>query len=58
MVAKKYTTGKRKVTFAVSDAKEFQRELSSFGLNASDNKPLVAARDAMQQRFAYSNEFK
>lgn len=56
-VAKKFTTGKRKVTFVLSDARDFRQEIIDFSLDPAAEKPLVAARDASQRRYALRTEF-
>lgn len=57
VVAKTYAKGKRRVTFALSDAHEFRQELLDFDLDPMAAKPLVAARDASQRRFAMRTDF-
>jgi len=57
-IDKKYTQGKRRVTFALSDASEFRQELLDFSLDPLGAKPLVAARGAYQQRFAMRTDFR
>jgi len=57
MVAKKFTSDVKRVTFAVSDVTEFRRELSDFGLNVSDQRPFITARDAYYKRYTFTEEF-
>lgn len=56
-VAKKFAYGKRKVTFALSDAKDFRQEIVDFSLDPAAERPLVVARDALQKRYAMRTEF-
>lgn len=57
-VARKYAKGPRRITFAISDASEFRQELLDFDLDPSAEKPLVAARDDSQRRFAMRADFR
>jgi len=58
MVAKKFTLPPKRVTFAVSDASEFKRELIDFGVGPETARPLVCARDSAQRRYTLSGEFR
>jgi len=57
-VAKKFTDAGRKVTFAVSNADDFQHELDEYGLKQSGDKPVVAARNAKDEKFVMQTEFR
>lgn len=58
-VAKKLSDEGKKVTFAVSKASDFTHELGEYGLsfNAEKGTPVVAARDAKDQKFVMSTDF-
>lgn len=55
-VAKKFTD--QKVYFAVSNKDDMSYELSEFGLSASGDKPVVAAKDSADQKFVMKDEFR
>lgn len=55
-VAKKFE-GKT-VFFAIASTDDFSPELNEFGMQVSDDgKPIVAARDASNQKFIMTQEF-
>jgi protein disulfide isomerase family A protein 3 len=58
-VAKKLADEGKKLTFAVSNAKDFAAELNEYALTFSGEKglPVVAARDAKNQKFVMQSEF-
>lgn len=56
-VAKKFLDAGQKVNFAVSSADDFSYELSEYGVSFSGDKPVVAARDASEQKFVMKEEF-
>jgi len=56
-VAKGFADSGEKITFAVSNAKDLGHELTEYGLTSSPDKPVVAGRDASNQKFAMSGEF-
>ena len=56
-VAKKLQDENKKVYFAVSNKDDMSYELSEYGLSASD-KPVVAAKDASDQKFVMKDEFR
>ncbi len=55
-VAKKFADRGSDVTFAISNDDDFNHELSEFGITAGD-KPVVAARNAQDQKFVLDGEF-
>lgn len=55
-IAKKVQAAGKKVSFAVSNAGDFGHELGEYNLNFND-KPVVAARDASEQKFPMQEEF-
>ena len=55
-VAKKLQGEGKTVFFAVASADEFEHEIGEFNLKYSD-KPVVAAKDASEQKFPMSEEF-
>ena len=59
-MAKKFADQGQKVTFAVSAASDFNHELSETGLtfNAEKGTPVVAARDAADQKYAMKDDFR
>ena len=57
-VAKKLQDENKKAYFAVSNKDEMSYELSEFGLDTSGEKPLVAARDASDQKYVMKEEFR
>ncbi|KAH3841036.1 protein disulfide-isomerase A3-like [Dreissena polymorpha] len=57
-VAKKFKDEGKTVTFAVSNKNDFNHELTEFGMDSvKGDKPVVAARDAQNQKFVMSGEF-
>ncbi len=48
----------KKVYFAVSNKDEMSYELSEFGLESSGDKPVVAVRDASDQKYVMTEEFR
>ena len=52
------TTGIKQVHFAMSDSKEFAREISDLGLSNSGNLPVAAVRDAHERRYVMSTPFR
>ena len=57
-VAKKFLDDGKKVNFAVSNKDDMSYELSEYGLDTSGDKPVVAARDASDQKFVMKDEFR
>ena len=57
-VAKKFLDDGKKVHFAVSNKDDMSFELSEYGLDTSGDKPVVAARDASDQKFVMKDEFR
>ena len=55
-VGKKLVDSGKKVFFAISNADEFRNELEEFGTSYTD-KPIVAARDASNQKYVMKDEF-
>lgn len=53
-MAKEYT-GPYK--FAISSKDDFQHELNEYGLDFVGDKPVVLARDALNQKFMLKDEF-
>jgi len=56
-VAKKLKDAGNTVYFAVSSKDDFSHELSEYGLTAGDT-PVVAARDAKDQKFVMKDTFR
>ncbi|KAL4227773.1 Protein disulfide-isomerase A3 [Mactra antiquata] len=57
-VAKKLQDGGSKVNFAISSKNDLGNELAEFGLDSvSGDKPVVAGRDAKDQKFVMTDEF-
>lgn len=56
-VGKKLTDEGKKVYFAVSSKDDFSYELSEFGLTSSGDTPVVAARNAADQKFIMKADF-
>jgi len=56
-VAKKLTDAGRVVNFAIASRDDFGQELAEFGLDKPGDKPVVAAKDASEQKFVMSDEF-
>ena len=56
-IAKKFKDGGQTIYFAVSGKDDFNHELSEFGINDVSDKPVVAARNAKDQKFIMSDEF-
>jgi len=56
-VGKKLQEEGLRVFFAVSNKDDFNHELSEFGLDASGDKPVIAARDASDKKYVMSGEF-
>jgi len=58
-VAEKFQKAGKTVSFAVSNSNDFGQELGEFGLDGkAGDKPLVAARDASNQKFIMADEFR
>ena len=57
-VAKKFSEEGKDVTFAVSNAHDFNHELTEFGLSFSPDKPVVAARDSKDHKFPMKEDFR
>ena len=55
-IAKKLQAAGKNINFAVSNAADFAHELDEFNLKFTD-KPVVAARDASEQKFPMQQEF-
>jgi len=45
------------VSFAISDSKEFEQELSVLGVAADPSQPTVIGRDTAGKAFAMGDEF-
>ena len=56
-MAKKLKDAGNTVYFAVSSNDDFSHELSEYGLTAGDT-PVVAARDAKDQKFVMKDAFR
>jgi len=56
-VGKKLKEAGKEVYFAVSNSDDFSYELSEYGLSASGDKPVVAAKDSKDQKFIMTDEF-
>jgi len=56
-VAKKTADSGKSVTFAVSNVDDFNHELSEYGLSSSGDKPVVAARNAAEEKFVMQEDF-
>jgi protein disulfide isomerase family A protein 3 len=56
-VAKKFADAGKNVHFAVSSATDLNHELTEFAITFTPDKPVVAARDAADQKFIMSEEF-
>lgn len=56
-VAKELASEGRRLNFAVSSGSEFSHEISEYGLSPPTDKPIVAARDASDQKYVMSGEF-
>lgn len=46
------------MTFAVSSADDFQHELNEYGLSQAGDKPVVAARNAKDEKFVMQTDFR
>ena len=57
-VAKKLQDEGKNVHFAVSNKDDMSYELSEYNLDTSGDKPVVAARDASDQKFVMKEEFR
>ena len=57
-VAQKIREEGKSVHFAVSNADDFNYELQEFGLTASGDKPVIAARNPADQKFVMKEEFR
>jgi len=55
--AKELSEQGKKIQFAVSSSSEMSHELSEYGLTPPTDKPVVAGRDADDQKFVLSGEF-
>lgn len=56
-VAKKLKDEGLNVNFAVSSKDDFNFELNEYGMSTSGDKPVIAARNAAEQKFVMSEEF-
>jgi protein disulfide isomerase family A protein 3 len=56
-VAKTLADAGKKLKFAVSNANDLSHEISEYGLTAGSEKPVVAGRDAAEQKFAMTGDF-
>lgn len=56
-VAKELEEAGRRLNFAVSSASEMSHEISEYGMSQPSDKPVVAARDASDQKYVMSGEF-
>ena len=57
-VAKKLGDEGKKVHFAVSNKDDMSYEINEYGLDTAGDKPVVAARDASDQKFVMKEEFR
>ena len=57
-IAKKLQDEGLDVSFAISSKADFSHELNEFGVATSGDKPVVAARNAADQKFVMSDEFR
>ena len=58
-VAKKLKDEGKTVFFAVSNKNDFSYELSEYGMDSvSGDKPVIAAKDAKEQKFVMKDEFR
>jgi len=57
-VAKALADSGRKLNFAVSNAADMSHEITEFGLTYSADKPVVTGRDAAEQKFPLSGDFR
>ena len=57
-VGKKIKEAGKQIYFAVSNKDDMSYELSEYGLDASGDKPVVAARDASDQKFVMKEDFR
>jgi hypothetical protein len=59
LMARKFVEpGKKKIHFAVSDTDEFRREMTDLGLTYDGATPVVAARDAHENRYVMKSPFR
>jgi len=56
-VAKKLNEEGVSATYAIANKNEFSHELDEFGLTASGDKPVVAAKNAKDQKFVMTGDF-
>jgi protein disulfide isomerase family A protein 3 len=56
-VAKALKEQGKKIRFAVSNVNDLSHEVGEYGLSTSSDKPVVAGRDAAEQKFAMSGDF-
>lgn len=56
-VAKELNQSGKKANYAISNRDDFSQELSEFGIEAPSDKPVVAARNAKEQKFIMEGEF-
>ena len=57
-MAKKFADADSKVMFAVSDVDDFRHELDEYGLTDTGDKPVVAARNAKDEKFVMQTDFR
>jgi len=56
-VAKKVADSGRLVNFAISNIDDFSHELSEYGISKNGDKPVVAARNAADEKFVMQEDF-
>lgn len=56
-VAKKFQDAGKNINFAISSKDAFSHEISEYGITASDEKPVVAARGSKDEKFVMTDEF-
>jgi hypothetical protein len=57
-VAKKFQDAGKNINFAISGKDAFSHEISEYGITASDEKPVVAARGSKDEKFVMTDEFR